>query len=390
MQNKLQDRFNALSCCVIIPTYNNQDTLEKVINGVLEYTKNIIVVNDGSTDLTSEILLNYAHLTIEHIFPNRGKGNALRTGMKMAFAKGYKYAITIDSDGQHMPSDLHKFLDKIEEEPCSLIIGARNMDQEGIPGKSSFGNRFSNFWYLVETGIKLPDTQSGYRLYPLEPLKKLRFFTKKFEFEIEVIVRAAWRGVSVTTVPVEVYYASTEERVSHFRPFKDFFRISILNTVLTFLAALIFRPLLYIKSFSLKKFLGSDESTMKLALAVGFGAFMGIVPIWGYQMITAAFLAHLFRLNKAVVLVASNISFGPMVAVFIYLSFLVGSVFVSSPVSLAFDRSLGLATIKTGLEQYIIGSLLLAFSIGLIMFFFSFIMISAKRKVIRSNTHVSQ
>ncbi len=385
MQNNLHERFDALGCCVIIPTYNNQNTLETVIESVMEYTQNIIVVNDGSTDLTSEILLNYSSITIEHVFPNKGKGNALRTGMKIAYNSGYKYAISIDSDGQHMAADLEKFLIKIEEQPGSLIIGARNMTQEGIPSKSSFGNRFSNFWFLVETGIKLPDTQSGFRLYPLEPLNKLHFFTKKFEFEIEVIVRAAWRRIPVTYVPVDVYYASEEERISHFRPFKDFFRISVLNTVLTFLAALIFRPLLYLKSFSLKKFLGTGESTFKLALAVGFGAFMGIVPIWGYQMITAAFLAHLFRLNKAVVLVASNISFGPMVAVFIYLSFLVGSLFVSNPIKLAFDRTIGLSCIRTGFEQYIIGSLLLALTIGLIMFLFSFIMITAKRKVIRSN-----
>ncbi len=385
MQNNLHERFDALGCCVIIPTYNNQNTLESVIESVMEYTQNIIVVNDGSTDLTSEILLNYSSITIEHVFPNKGKGNALRTGMKIAYNSGYKYAISIDSDGQHMAADLEKFLIKIEEQPGSLIIGARNMTQEGIPSKSSFGNRFSNFWFLVETGIKLPDTQSGFRLYPLEPLNKLHFFTKKFEFEIEVIVRAAWRRIPVTYVPVDVYYASEEERISHFRPFKDFFRISVLNTVLTFLAALIFRPLLYLKSFSLKKFLGTGESTFKLALAVGFGAFMGIVPIWGYQMITAAFLAHLFRLNKAVVLVASNISFGPMVAVFIYLSFLVGSLFVSNPIKLAFDRTIGLSCIRTGFEQYIIGSLLLALTIGLIMFLFSFIMITAKRKVIRSN-----
>ena len=97
------------------------------------------------------------------------------------------------------------------------------MTQEGVPKKSSFGNKFSNFWFWFETGIKLEDTQSGYRLYPLKTIPK-NYFTRKFEFEIEVIVRSAWNGVAVKNVPIKVLY-DPSERVSHFRPFKDFTRI---------------------------------------------------------------------------------------------------------------------------------------------------------------------
>ena len=385
MPGKFQEKFTELRCCVIIPTYNNAGTLEDVINGVLAHTSNLIVVNDGSTDSTSKILAKFDQITAVEIVPNKGKGYALRQGFKKAGELNYRYAISIDSDGQHMPADLPKFLEKIEEEPDSLIIGARNMNQEGIPGKSSFGNRFSNFWFWTETGIKLPDTQSGYRLYPIEKLRKLRFFTRKFEFEIEVIVRAAWRSIPVTTIPVEVYYASKDERISHFRPFKDFFRISILNTVLFSLAWLVFRPLLYFKSFSLKKFFGTGESTFKLASAVGFGGFMGIVPIWGYQMIIAAFLAHFMKLNKALVLIASNISFVPMVPVIIYLSFVTGSFFVQDPIALSFDQNLGLSAIKISVYQYLIGSVILAIAVGIAMFFVSFTVITIKRKALKIN-----
>jgi glycosyltransferase involved in cell wall biosynthesis len=380
VQANYQNKFAELKCCVIVPTYNNAKTLAKVIDGLLEYTNNIFVVNDGSTDNTAHILSDYKQITQIALNHNRGKGNALKTGFRAAVKAGYTYAITIDSDGQHMPSDLPKFLEKIENEPGSLIIGARNMNQEGIPGKSSFGNRFSNFWFHVDTGIKLPDTQSGYRLYPIDALSKLKYFTRKFEFEIEIIVRAAWKGVPVTSIPIEVFYAQGEERVSHFRPFKDFFRISVLNTVLFILALLIYRPVLFIRSFSLKKIFGAGESTLKLALAIGFGAFMGIVPIWGYQMLTATFLAHLMRLNKTLVLVASNISFGPLIAVFIYFSFVVGSLFVDNPISLKFDNTLNLDAIKIGAYQYLIGSVLLALSVGIIMFLISFGVISFKRR----------
>ena len=115
------------------------------------------------------------------------------------------------------------------------------MAQEGVPKKSSFGNKFSNFWFWVETGIWLEDTQSGFRLYPLSYLKEMKFYTKKFEFEIEVIVRAAWQGTSVKNIPIKVKYDETE-RVSHFRPFKDFTRISIFNTILVLITIFYIMP----------------------------------------------------------------------------------------------------------------------------------------------------
>ena len=126
------------------------------------------------------------------------------------------------------------------------------MSQDGIPKKSSFGNKFSNFWFWFETGIKLDDTQSGYRLYPLQFIPK-RFFTKKFEFEIEVIVRTAWNGIPVKNVPVNVLY-DPNERVSHFRPFKDFTRISILNTILVFVTLFYIKPRDFFRSFKKKSF----------------------------------------------------------------------------------------------------------------------------------------
>src|SRR5690606_21387153 len=210
----IYNRFRLLSCCVIIPTYNNHKTLQRVIDGVLEYTDAVFVVNDGSTDGTHQILVQYPRIEIIDLDKNQGKGMALRTGFKAAKAAGFAYAITIDSDGQHFPDDLPAFLNEIENEGEALLIGSRNMAQEGVPKKSSFGNKFSNFWFLLETGIRLEDTQSGYRLYPLNKLPEGRF-TNKFEFEIEVIVRTAWKGVIVKKVPVKVLY-DINERVSHF------------------------------------------------------------------------------------------------------------------------------------------------------------------------------
>jgi hypothetical protein len=133
-------------------------------------------------------------------------------------------------------------------------MGARNMEQASVPGKSSFGNKFSNFWFWFETGIRLPDTQTGYRCYPIRAMEGMKFFTRKFEFEIEVIVRSVWKGIPITFVPVHVYYPPKEERVSHFRPFTDFTRISILNTVLVTLALLYYKPRDFFRSIKKKTF----------------------------------------------------------------------------------------------------------------------------------------
>ena len=296
--NQYQD-FKTSGCCVIIPTYNNDRTLERIILGVLGFTDQVIVVNDGSTDRTREIIEKFPGLTSLHLEKNKGKGYAIRLGFQEAILKGFRYAITIDSDGQHLPEDLPKFIEKIEKEPGMLVIGARNLEQSGIPGGTSFGNRFSNFWTWVETGYKLPDTQSGYRLYPLNRIEKTRFITSRFEFEIEVLVRSAWKGIPLTSVPVSVIYPPKKERVSHFRPFTDFARISLLNTCLVILALLFFRPWMIIREMfrdgfremARKYLFNPEESNFKKSASIALGIFMGIAPVWGWQMAIALALA---------------------------------------------------------------------------------------------------
>lgn len=247
----IRNAFKTRNACVLIPTYNNAQTLPALLTDIARYTDNIIVVNDGSTDETASILQQQKVEVVSYP-KNKGKGWALRQGFQKAVELGYTYAITIDSDGQHFADDLVVFLNALDQHPNAIIIGARNMEQSSVPGKSSFGNKFSNFWFWVETGIRLPDTQSGYRLYPVKALATLTFFTRKYEFEIEVIVRAAWKGLDVTCVPVNVFYPEKEKRISHFRPFRDFSRISVLNTVLVIITLLYIKPRDFIRGFKKK------------------------------------------------------------------------------------------------------------------------------------------
>ena len=235
-----------LQCCVIVPTYNNAHTLQAVIDDVLQYVADVIVVNDGATDATSDILDSNTRITVISYHTNRGKGYALKQGFKKAAAMGFRYAITIDSDGQHQSSDISLFLDKIQQYPDSLIVGSRLLRQANMPGGNTFANKFSNFWYKLQTGINLPDTQSGFRLYPLNKIARMHFITNRYESELEMLVRAAWRGINVCDVAISVYYPPLGERVSHFRPFWDFFRISVLNTFFTILAFVYAYPVKWI------------------------------------------------------------------------------------------------------------------------------------------------
>jgi glycosyltransferase involved in cell wall biosynthesis len=375
MTGSLMEKVDDLKACVIIPTYNNAASLAAVIEDVAQYTKHIIVVNDGSTDNTVDIVIQFPIVQFINYSNNVGKGWALRKAFAYATDKGYKYAITIDSDGQHFAKDLPAFIHKLEEEPNAIIIGARNMNQASVPGGSSFGNRFSNFWFKVETGITSPDTQSGYRLYPLEPLKKMRFITRKYEFEIEVLVRLAWKGVKVIAVPVTVYYAPKEERISHFRPYKDFFRISVLNSVLVLISLLYIKPRDFIRIlFSPKKMkklldehlFNPHHSSQLKSMSVAFGVFMGIVPIWGFQLAVAIFLAILFKLNKPLVIIAANISIPPMIPLIIFGSYKMGTYWMgANAMQIDFSSTITLQSIKLNLVQYIYGSITLAIVAGI-------------------------
>ncbi len=387
-ENTYHSSFKAYRCCVLIPTYNNAQTLAMVINSVLQYTDDIVIVNDGSTDATADILKGYPNLHIVTQPTNAGKGKALQRGFGFAVEQGYKYAITIDSDGQHKATDLPAFIDKLKDNPKAIIVGARNMGQSDVPGTSSFGHKFSNFWFMVETGIKLPDTQSGYRLYPIEALKDYKWFTPKYEFEIEVMVRGAWGGIDVTWVPIDVYYPPKGERITHFRLYKDFIRISILNTVFVILAILYGRPaMLYwnLKKKSARKFINdhlinSNESDSKLAGAVTLGVFFGIMPIWGYQWAGALFVAQLLKLNKVITYVFTNISIPPMIPIILFASVKMGSLFVGDVEGTELSTAtIDFAAVKAHLQQYLIGSLVLGCAVAMLVWIVTYGLLKAFR-----------
>ena len=235
--------LRARGICVIIPTYNNEQTIGRVVSDTLNYCEDVIVVNDGCTDDTAAILEKIEGITVVTYSQNRGKGYALKRGFRKALDMGFAYAITLDGDGQHFPEDIALFLEANQKYPGSLIIGSRNLQGVERSKGSNFANEFSNFWFYVQTGKALEDTQTGYRLYPLHKLLGLSLLTSRYEAELELLVFASWHGVKLVPISINVYYPPRDQRVSHFRPGMDFARISILNTVLCFLAIVYGLPL---------------------------------------------------------------------------------------------------------------------------------------------------
>lgn len=230
--------------CVVIPTYNNAGTIVDVVRRSKEQCDDVIVVCDGCTDDTVALLQQVDGITIVSYPHNGGKGIALKKGFQKALKEGFSYAITLDADGQHFPEDIHIFLEANIDHPEAIIVGQRKgMDSVERTSGSKFANAFSNFWFCVQTGHRLADTQTGYRLYPLKKLPCLSLLTSRYEAELELMVFSSWQGVEIVSKEVNVFYPPKEERVSHFRPIKDFSRIFVLNTCLSILAIVYAYPL---------------------------------------------------------------------------------------------------------------------------------------------------
>lgn len=378
-------QFEEFGLLGVMPTYNNEGTLQRMIEGVLQHLPHLLIINDGSTDSTSRILKKFeGRISLISFTQNKGKGAALKAGFEFAIQNNFRHVITIDSDGQHNPDEIPHFIQKIITYPDSLIMGARAMKEGGAPARSSFGNKFSNFWYYVETGIRLPDTQTGFRVYPVEGLKKIKLHTRKFELEIEAIVKLAWKGVPVHSLPISVKY-DPQERVSHFRPFRDFTRISLLNTYLVFLTFFWYLPKRLLKKniFELmaNEVKRSDETPLQKALAIGFGIFFGILPIWGFQLLIGIPFAILIRLNKVLFIAAANISLPPFIPLIILGSYGMGEIVLGRKhVPLPPLSEISLENIHDNFMIYLWGAIFLALASGVSTTLVSWGIISLGRK----------
>ncbi|MDR2018081.1 MAG: DUF2062 domain-containing protein [Syntrophobacterales bacterium] len=320
----VESNYNLL-VFIVIPVYNHGETLKDVAVRALQVNDNVLVIDDGSTDGGPESIAQLPLTLIRHS-GNMGKGAAIMTAIRAAQSMGATHIVTIDADGQHSPEDFLCFAPLIEQYPDAIIVGTRAFDPANTPMLSRFGRVFSNFWLRVQTGQKLKDTQSGFRAYPLSILKWLRPRASRYDFEVEILVRAVWAGIELKEVDISVYYPPRSLRVSHFRLFMDNFRLTVLNTRLTLRAMLPlphkmfgvtgeeFKKVTILKPIkSLRLLLTGNNSPERLAVAGGLGALIGVLPLIACQNIMTLFAANYFRLNKLMALAAAQICIPPLI-----------------------------------------------------------------------------
>jgi glycosyltransferase involved in cell wall biosynthesis len=209
---------------VVIPVYNHEGKVTQVVREALKLHLPLFVIDDGSTDSTYDRIKDISPVTIIRHGTNRGKGAAILTGFAAA-APLADWVITMDADGQHHPEDAWKLIMAVPSGQRPIVVGYREaMNHLHVPWTSRFGRAFSNFWVRTSGGPDIRDTQSGFRLYPIPEAIHLGVRAQRFQFEVEILVRAKWHGIPVMETPVGVTYEAKGERDSHYRGFVDFCR----------------------------------------------------------------------------------------------------------------------------------------------------------------------
>jgi len=310
---------------IVIPVYNHAKTLRAVTQRALEVEDTVIVVDDGSTDGGLDTLKGLDIHLLQHP-ANRGKGAAILTAAKASRRLGTTHIVTMDADGQHDPADFRQFVPLAKRFPAAIIVGKRNFRGINVPAITRFGRHFSNFWLRVQTGQSIGDSQSGFRVYPLKVLERLKLRQSGFAFEVEVLVKAAWAGVELSEVDISVHYPPPHERISHFNFLTDNLKPTLLNTKFTLRS---FVPVPHRQILdrgddgpkislrhpiqSIKILLSKNLSPDQLALAGSLGVFLGTLPLIGFHTIIILFAAGFLRLNKVVALTTSQLCMPPLV-----------------------------------------------------------------------------
>ena len=317
------NKINMYKPLVVVPLYNHSKTLPTVINDIKKYFVDILVVDDGSTDNSKEVLaaLNVKCITHEK---NQGKGQAILTAAKYAKENGFTHILTIDADNQHYAEDLFKLSKVAEENENSIVIGKRNFNTENVPGSSKFGRKFSAFWARVQTGKKIVDIQSGLRAYPLIIFDCLKFSDKRYSFEVEVVIKSVWAGFTVKEEDVKVKYHKAQERVSHFNFIADNFRLSVLNTKLTIRAMIPYPHKKYVVNkdnqlISLNPFkvvkseLKKNKSPYNLGISAVWAVFWGSLALPGIRTLILLFGMGYFNLNRPICLTLDKLAIPPFI-----------------------------------------------------------------------------
>jgi glycosyltransferase involved in cell wall biosynthesis len=311
---------------IAVPVYNNGATLKEVVGRCRSLMERVVVVDDGSTDADAAELLADMDVVVLRHERNLGKGRAILTASRHIEDNGGLYMITIDADGQHDPRDIRKFLPLLREDRADLVIGSRDFGVPNVPATSRFGRSFANFWLKVETGRSVDDCQSGFRAYPVRYLNRMTFRGARYDFEAEVLARAAWAGLGLRTVGIGVVYPPQDRRVSHFKPFLDNLRLTGIHALLVGRRLLpfphkrlvkdgnAFDPSLLLHPGKVIKMLLLENATPEgLALSAAVGAFFAVLPLLFAHTLVILYVSVRLNLNKVVSLNVQHLAMPPFV-----------------------------------------------------------------------------
>lgn len=206
--------------CCLIPSYNEAASIGAIVKRLRDGGYAVYVVDDGSTDVTASIAESEGAIVIRHK-TNLGKGAALREGFKRVLRDGYDAVIVMDGDGQHEINDIPSFINKSEKSDTALIIGNRMLDTSSMPRVRRIVNRFMSYLLSKVAGQEVPDSQCGFRLIKREALAGISLESSNFEIESEMILKAAWAGFKIESVPIKTVYRNETSKV---HPVFDTFR----------------------------------------------------------------------------------------------------------------------------------------------------------------------
>ena len=203
--------------CLLLPAYNEAKTIGQVVREASEFVNDILVIDDGSVDKTAQIAEEAGGKVIKHS-TNLGKGMALRTGFDYVSQKGYDLIATMDSDGQHQPSDLPRIIDYFKKNKPDIIIGARIHDRIKMPRHRRFNNWLVSSVGSALCGQEVKDFQSGFRLIRTEVLRSVELHTERYETESELLIKAGRIGFKIQSIPINTIYNA---EVSNIKPLRE-------------------------------------------------------------------------------------------------------------------------------------------------------------------------
>lgn len=194
------------SIAVIIPAYNASLTISELVERTANFVNrgDLVVVDDGSVDQTWELARKSGAVALKHQ-ANKGKGEALKTGFEYSLGRNYDALITVDADLQHEPESIPDFLRKAESFP-GIIIGTRKRNLKIMPFARWLTNHLTSVIVSVLGGQPVRDSQSGYRLIPMDVLRKVRLKSQKYDLESEILIKAKRSGFRIGEVPIRTIY----------------------------------------------------------------------------------------------------------------------------------------------------------------------------------------